>query len=64
MQRRSLVFIILNVIISLGVALLVIGLWNSQNPPSARVEVITVEVLAGVGLLNKHTMLVFGAAVT
>ncbi len=45
MQRRSLViFIVLNVLISLGVAFGVISMWNSQNPPSAGVQVITLEV--------------------
>ncbi|NWG15377.1 MAG: lamin tail domain-containing protein [Chloroflexi bacterium] len=45
MQRRSLIiFIVLNVIISLGVAFGVISLWNAQNPSGSRVEVITVEV--------------------
>jgi hypothetical protein len=45
MRRRSLIiFIVLNVFISLGVAFGVISLWSAQNPSSSRVEVITVEV--------------------
>lgn len=45
MQRRSLIiFIVLNVFISLSVAFGVISLWSAQNPSSSRVEVITVEV--------------------
>lgn len=45
MQRRSLViFIVLNVLISLGVAFGVISLWNSRNPPESGVQVITLEV--------------------
>lgn len=46
MQRRGLIiFIVLNVLISLGVAFGVISLWNAQNPSAgAPVQVITVEV--------------------
>lgn len=45
MQRRSLVvFIVLNVLISLAVAFGVISLWNSRNPPESGVQVITLEV--------------------
>ncbi|MBI5670311.1 MAG: lamin tail domain-containing protein [Chloroflexi bacterium] len=45
MRRRSLIiFIVLNVLISLGVAFGVISLWNAQNPPDAGVRVITLEV--------------------
>jgi LysM repeat protein len=45
MRRRSLItFIILNVLISLGVAFAVITFYNSQNPSNSPVKVITMEV--------------------
>lgn len=45
MRRRSLItFIILNVLISLGVAFGVISLYNAQNPSDSPVKVITMEV--------------------
>lgn len=45
MRRRSLItFIVLNVLISLGVAFAVITLYNSQNPSNSPVKVITMEV--------------------
>lgn len=44
-RRSSTLFILLNVLVSLGVALGVIYLWNAQNPPQPPVQVYTVEVL-------------------
>ncbi len=44
-RRSSTLFILLNVLVSLGVALGVITLWNAQNPPQPPVRVYTVEVI-------------------
>lgn len=45
MQRgRTILFIILNVLISLGVAFGVISVLNQQNPTTSPVQVITVEI--------------------
>lgn len=45
MRRRSLIiFVILNILVSLGVVIGVISVWNAQNPSSAPVQVITLEL--------------------
>ncbi|MCC6615392.1 MAG: lamin tail domain-containing protein [Anaerolineae bacterium] len=45
MQRRSLIlFVFFNILISLGVALAVIGVMNSRNPTAAPAQLITVEI--------------------
>jgi hypothetical protein len=46
MQRRSLIlFIILNILISLGVALGVISVLNNQNPAQSPVQLVTVQLI-------------------